>query len=147
MINLWAKAQGFIPAHRHTYIEGVTWARNFYESQDDGCELPKMKNGYTREYNAMMYVVHSGLESQRSKLTIQSDTTVENFSSQGDNEKVVMTIFNWCLENMNYELSNNQICNGINLFLIALESNMAEKTTIDQSQTDYIKSKQGTIST
>ena len=71
----------------------------------------------TREYLVSMHVVHSSLESDSSRLSVSHITTVENFRDIEINNVVCLEIHEWVLKQYNYELSWNQVCNGVNLFL------------------------------
>jgi hypothetical protein len=69
----------------------------------------------TEKYTLLMYYVHSYLESVRDELKITKDTTVENFRNQPENETHCKKVFDHSLTQWNYELSYNQIANGVNL--------------------------------
>jgi hypothetical protein len=71
----------------------------------------------TRTYVLIMYMIHSALESYKRELIITEDTTVENFDEAPENKKITDMIFKTTLESYNYEISHNQMCNGINLLL------------------------------
>jgi hypothetical protein len=71
----------------------------------------------TNQYSLLAYYVHSCLESVRKELTVTVGTTVENFREAPKNKHYCDLIFKHSLSRWNYELSNNQMCNGINLFL------------------------------
>lgn len=71
----------------------------------------------TDKYALLMYYVHSYLESVRHELKITKDTTVENFRDNPENEAHCKLVFDHSLSQWNYELSYNQIANGINLLL------------------------------
>jgi hypothetical protein len=71
----------------------------------------------TDKYYLMQYYIHSYLESVKAELKITPDTTVENFRDQPENEAHCKKIFEHSLSQYNYELSYNQIANGINLLL------------------------------
>ena len=71
----------------------------------------------TDKYFLLMYYVHSYFETVRNELMITEDTTVENFRDWVINNKHCDLICEYSLSQWNYELSNNQLCNGINLFL------------------------------
>ena len=73
----------------------------------------------TDKYTLLMYYVHSYLESVKGELYYNQDTTVENFADNKINEKHCSEIFKHSLAQYNYELSYNQVANGINLFLKA----------------------------
>ncbi len=77
----------------------------------------------TEKYTLLIYCIHSALESHRKELKVTIDTTVENFRDKPENEAMCKTIFDNILIQWNYELSNNQMCNGINLFLQAWKNN------------------------
>lgn len=66
-----------------------------------------------------MYYVHSCLEMVRNHLEVDENTTVENFQESERNKAWTDKIFKESLDKFNYELSHNQVCNGINLFLKA----------------------------
>jgi PP-loop superfamily ATP-utilizing enzyme len=53
----------------------------------------------------------------RHELKITKNTTVENFRESPENEKHCQRIFEYSLTEWNYELSYNQVANGINLLL------------------------------
>lgn len=78
----------------------------------------------TDKYFLLMYYVHSYLESVRDELKIDENTTVENFSDQPKNEFHRNKVFEYSLTQWNYELSCNQVSNGINLFLEARLKNI-----------------------
>lgn len=69
------------------------------------------------KYLMLMYVIHSLLETNRKELEITETTTVENFRESEKNNSKCLDIHNWILENFKYELSWNQIANGINILL------------------------------
>lgn len=71
------------------------------------------------KYRLLMYYVHSYLESVRTELKITKETTVENFREQPENEAHCKKVFEHSLTEWNYELSYNQVANGINLLLQA----------------------------
>ena len=71
----------------------------------------------TEKYFLLTYFVHSYLESVRKQLVVNLNTTVENFQEQPENKKHCDLIFKYTLSQWNYELSYNQLANGINLFL------------------------------
>ncbi len=72
----------------------------------------------TEKYKLLMYTVHSLLEQWRDELSFSHlTTTVENFQDVTVNRDVCRKISALILEHFNYELSHNQMCNGINLFL------------------------------
>jgi hypothetical protein len=73
----------------------------------------------TEKYRLLVYYVHSYLESVRGELKITKDTTVENFREDPDNESHCKRVFTYALKQFDYELSNSQVSNGINLLLIA----------------------------
>jgi PP-loop superfamily ATP-utilizing enzyme len=73
----------------------------------------------TEKYTLLMYYVHSYLERVRHELKITKDTTVENFREQPENETHCKIVFEHSLTQWNYELSYNQVANGINLLLQA----------------------------
>jgi hypothetical protein len=68
-------------------------------------------------YYLMMYYVHSYLESVKSELKFDKNTTVENFRAVPENDAHCKKVFEYGLSQFNYELSHNQVCNGINLLL------------------------------
>jgi hypothetical protein len=61
--------------------------------------------------------VHSYLESVKDQLIINDSMTVENFREIPGNSTHCDNVFEYTLAQFNYELSYNQIANGINLFL------------------------------
>jgi uncharacterized protein YpuA (DUF1002 family) len=69
------------------------------------------------KYTLLVYYVHSYLESVSNELVVTKDSTVENFRDNKVNEAHCSKICKHSLTQYNYELSNNQVCNGINLFL------------------------------
>lgn len=71
------------------------------------------------KYILLMYFVHSMLESRKNELVFDENTTVENFRENEINNKKCLDIHEICLTHYDYELSWNQIANGINLFLNA----------------------------
>jgi len=71
----------------------------------------------TRLYNFAMYTAHSLLEQRKDEIEINEQTTVENFRDVENNKDICHAIFEHMLNEKNYELSNNQMCNAINLFL------------------------------
>jgi hypothetical protein len=71
----------------------------------------------TDKYTLLMYAVHSTLEQNRNELEYTESTTVENFRESEKNNFKCLEIHKWVLEAYKYELSWNQMCNGINLFL------------------------------
>lgn len=73
----------------------------------------------TEKYTLLMYYVHSYFESVRQELKITKDTTVENFREHPENEIHCKKVFEHSLTQWNYELSYNQIANGIKLLLQA----------------------------
>ena len=73
----------------------------------------------TEKYKLLMYAVHSCLENNRKDLIIDQHTTVDNFRNNEVNEKYCLEIHKWALDNWDYDLSWNQMANGINLFLKA----------------------------
>jgi len=81
----------------------------------------------TEKYHLLIYAVHSFLESNRNELFVDENTTVENFQKNPINNKKCMDVFKYTFENYNYELSNNQVCNAINLFLKARKEDMKHK--------------------
>ena len=81
----------------------------------------------TKQYHLMTYAVHSFLESNRNELFVDENTTVENFQDNPVNDQKCLDIFKYTLENYNYELSNNQVCNAINLFLEAKKEDVKHK--------------------
>lgn len=74
----------------------------------------------SKTYKLMIFLVHSGLESQRSNLTFSSIMSVEEFMEISYNQDVISEIVKYALDNFEYELSHSQICNGVSLFLEAL---------------------------
>lgn len=73
----------------------------------------------SEKYKLLIYVVHSCLENFRSELVVDDSTTVDNFRKNNTNNEKCLEIHKWVLDNFDYELSWNQIANGINLFLSA----------------------------
>jgi hypothetical protein len=73
----------------------------------------------TDNYYLLVYYVHSYLESVKAELIFNKKTTVENFRLNKENDRHCNLIFDYCLTQWNYELSYNQVANGINLFLKA----------------------------
>lgn len=71
------------------------------------------------KYIFLIYYVHSYLESVRDELHITKDTTVENFRKNPENERHCILVIDHALAQWEYELSYNQIANGINLFIKA----------------------------
>lgn len=69
------------------------------------------------KYLLLVYYVHSYLETVKHELKIDKTTTVDNFRNQPENETHCKKIFEHSLSQWNYELSYNQIANGINLLL------------------------------
>lgn len=69
------------------------------------------------KYLLLPYYVHSYLESVRHELIFTDATTVENFRENEANEKQCQIVFEHSLTQWNYELSWNQVANGIALFL------------------------------
>jgi hypothetical protein len=59
-----------------------------------------------------MYYVHSYLESVKSELKFDKNTTVENFRDVPENDAHCKKVFEYGLSQFNYELSHNQVCNG-----------------------------------
>lgn len=84
----------------------------------------------TDKYLLLMYYINSYLETVRSELKINKDTTVENFREQPENEAHCKKICEYSLTQWNYELSYNQVANGINLFLVAWAQNSKHKTAV-----------------
>ncbi len=73
----------------------------------------------SEKYTLLMYYVHSYLESVRAELKITDETTVDNFRNAQENERHCNIIFQYCLKQWEYELSYNQVANGIDLLLKA----------------------------
>lgn len=73
----------------------------------------------TEKYHLLIYYVHSYLESVKNQLHYDENTTVENFRNNSVNNKHCLDAFAASLNQWNYELSWNQVANGINLFLKA----------------------------
>jgi len=71
----------------------------------------------SEKYKLLIYVVHSCLESNRNKLVVDGKTTVDNFRENKTNNDKCLEIHKFVLDNFIYELSWNQLANGINLFL------------------------------
>lgn len=71
----------------------------------------------SEKYHLLIYFIHSRLISFRKELLFNQNTTVENFRKQPCNEAVCDAIFREAIMHFGYELSHNQMCNGINLFL------------------------------
>lgn len=65
----------------------------------------------------MICYIHSELEMNRSHLTVDENTDVENFETYPNNKKLCREIFDTALKKHNYQISHNQMCNGINRFL------------------------------
>ena len=80
-------------------------------------ELDKAKEIKNDKYILLMYYIHSELELIKDKLEFDSNTTVENFQHRQVNKNICSQIFKNTLEYFDYELSHNQMCNGINRFL------------------------------
>lgn len=78
-------------------------------------------------YNLMIHYVHSELEMLKDKLIVNEQTTVENFETASINKQLCLDIFNKALSHYNYELSYNQFCNGVHLFL---ESHKIKKNRV-----------------
>lgn len=76
----------------------------------------------TEKYTLLIYVVHSCLEHKRGEIIVSKETTVENFRDNQTNNQVCLDIHKWVLENFKYDLSWNQMANGINQFLLALKN-------------------------
>lgn len=81
------------------------------------------KTRLREKYIMLIYCVHSYLESVRHELIVTDKTTVENFRDEEVNKNHCLRVHKFTLENYNYELSNNQVCNAINLFLEARKQN------------------------
>jgi hypothetical protein len=73
----------------------------------------------TKSYTLFMYYVHSYLESVRGKLHIDENTTVENFQDNATNRRHCEFVCEYAISQYSYELSYNQLANGINLFIKA----------------------------
>ena len=73
----------------------------------------------TEKYKLLINVIHSHLELNRSKLIIDNLTTVENFRDNEINNQKCLDIHKFILAEYHYELSWNQVANGINLLLKA----------------------------
>ena len=71
----------------------------------------------TDTYKLLIYYVHSELELIKNNLEVDENTTVENFQHRQVNKNICTQIFKATLDFFNYELSHNQMCNGINRFL------------------------------
>ena len=73
------------------------------------------------KYYLLIHYVHSYLHSVSDKLKIidvnNELTSVDNFRKEPVNEFHCQKIFEICESEFNYELSWNQMANGINLFL------------------------------
>ena len=80
----------------------------------------------TDKYFLLIYFVHSYFETVRNELNITNETTVENFRKNNINEKHCKMICEYTLSQWDYELSNNQLCNGINLLLKCWASNITK---------------------
>jgi|WetSurMetagenome_2_1015567.scaffolds.fasta_scaffold411324_2 hypothetical protein len=73
----------------------------------------------SEKYHLLIYYVHSYLESVRTELHYDEKTTVDNFRDNPVNNKHCLDAFSAALTQWEYELSWNQVANGINLFLKA----------------------------
>ncbi len=71
------------------------------------------------KYTLLVFYVQSCLIAVRKDLIVTPATTVENFQDDKKNAGICQGIFKSALDQYNYELSHNQMCNGINLFLKA----------------------------
>lgn len=71
----------------------------------------------TEKYTLLIYYVHSYFQSVINELKITENTTVENFREQPENEAHCKKVAEHSLTQWEYELSYNQIANGINLLL------------------------------
>lgn len=70
------------------------------------------------KYYLLMYYVASYFQSVKGELYFDSKTTVENFQKDGGvNGRHCDLICQHSITQWSYELSTNQLCNGINLFL------------------------------
>lgn len=70
-----------------------------------------------------MYYVHSYFESIRCHLNIDSKTTVDNFQDDAFNKYHVNQIMHHVRTQFDFELSKNQLKNGIDLFLKSYKKN------------------------
>jgi hypothetical protein len=75
------------------------------------------KIGLSDKYYLLCYYVHSYLESVKQHLAYDSKTTVESFMESRVNGKYCNLVHECALAQFHYELSYNQICNGVDLFL------------------------------
>jgi hypothetical protein len=69
------------------------------------------------KYFLLIYFVHSYLESVKKDLVYDKSTTVENFRDHEPNNAHCLLIGKHSLTQWNYELSWNQVAQGISLFL------------------------------
>jgi len=72
---------------------------------------------YSLTYTLVISSVHSSLELNRKRIVVDENTAVDSFRKNKENDKLCLEIFTYFLENHNYEVSWNQMSNGINLFL------------------------------
>lgn len=77
----------------------------------------------TEKYLLICYYVHSYFETVRSELVVTPQTTVTNFRENHVNDEHCRKIHHHVLTSFEYDLSNNQLCNGIDLFLKSWHKN------------------------
>lgn len=95
-------------------VNGEEWVRKPTPATQ---EIEIKSVGLSDKYLLLCYYIHSYLESVKSELDYGPKTTVENFRESAKNEKHCKLVFDHSLSQFNYELSWNQVANGIDLFL------------------------------
>ena len=75
------------------------------------------------KYFLLMYYVHSYFETVRDELTINENTTVENFQKHEKNKNHCDLIQKHAGTQFLYDLSYNQLANGIILFINSWRKN------------------------
>lgn len=75
----------------------------------------------TEKYTLLIYMVHSFFEMNRNHLIVDDNTTVENFRDIETNRQKCLEIESLISNNFRYDISWNQLANGIKLFLVARE--------------------------
>lgn len=112
---------GIIPLKPNTLMELLEKCSEAYHAQfsqvNEGRANKEESKGLSDKYKLLCYLVRSCLEDCKNDLVFNKETTVDNFRNNELNNAKCVEIYEYVLDSFQYELSWNQMANGINLFL------------------------------